>query len=58
MAGDELDKEPRIELLNHFLEKRIAWYSDYVESMPRTEVDVDLLDDLFQNMLKTVWTPA
>lgn len=26
--------------------------SDYVESMPRTEVAVD------QNMLKTVWTPA
>jgi predicted nucleotidyltransferase len=55
MAGDELDKEPRIEVLNRFLEERIAWYSEFVEGMPRTEVEIDRLDGLFREMLRDVW---
>lgn len=58
MAGDELDREPRIEVLNRFLEERIAWYSSYVEGMPRTEVDIDRLDELFREMLEKVWVSA
>lgn len=56
MAGDELDKEPKIEVLNQFLEERITWYTAYVEGMPRTEVDVDTLDELFREMLTKVWS--
>lgn len=56
MAGDELDKAPRIEVLNGFLEERVLWFSEYVKTMPRTEVGVDRLDDLFREMLKTVWS--
>jgi uncharacterized protein len=58
MAGDELDKGPRIDELNLFLEERIAWYSEYVEGMPRSEADVDQLDALFREMLEKVWSAA
>lgn len=57
-AGDELDKEPKIEALNNFLEERIAWYTAYVEGMPRTKVDVDRLDELLRKMLEHVWRGA
>lgn len=56
MAGEELKEEPKIEILNEFLEQKIKFYSDYVNHIqvgekPQTE----LLDELFRETMIEVW---
>ncbi len=33
IAGEELNEEPKIQILNNFLEQKIKFYSDYVKSL-------------------------
>ena len=51
IAGDELDREQRIEVLDHFLDEQMRYYSNYVEQLPLTVVDKELLDELFRDTL-------
>lgn len=56
MSGEELKEEPRIEILNEFLEQKIEFYKDYVEQMERVEKPpTELLDELFKKTIYEVW---
>lgn len=55
MAGDELDMEPKIEVINSFLEQQIEHCSAFVEGMDMADVDEEVLDGLFREMLGRVW---
>jgi predicted nucleotidyltransferase len=56
MAGEELKEEPRIEILNEFLERKIEFYKDYVEQIePNEKPQTALLDELFKKTIYEVW---
>lgn len=56
IAGEELSKEPRIAILNDFLNSKIHFYSDYVNKIEQPEKpDTALLDDLFKETMSEVW---
>jgi predicted nucleotidyltransferase len=55
MAGDEMDMEPRIEVINDFLEQQIEHCSLDVDGMVTADVDETVLDALFREMLGVVW---
>ena len=56
MAGEELKKELKIEILNEFLEEKIKFYSDYVEQItPNDKPQTELLDELFKEAIFEVW---
>ena len=55
IAGGELDMEPRIEVINAFLAEQIEHFASISNNLVSPESDVDALDDLFREMLKTVW---
>jgi hypothetical protein len=54
--GDELDKEPKITVINDYLEERIICFEEYVKnSDPITAPDIGKLDLLFRETLREVW---
>lgn len=56
MAGEELKEEPKIEILNEFLEKKIEFYKNYVEQIePNEKPPTELLDKLFKETIDEVW---
>jgi hypothetical protein len=56
MAGEELKEEPKIEILNEFLESKIEFYKDYVEQIaPNDKPQTELLDKLFRETIFEVW---
>jgi hypothetical protein len=56
MAAKERTEDPRIELLNDFIEQKIQFYSDYLQAIPRVEQpDTQLLNELFQHTIEEVW---
>ena len=56
IAGDELKEEPKIEILNEFLERKIKFYNDYVSRIERPEKpETALLDELFRETIFEVW---
>jgi predicted nucleotidyltransferase len=56
IAGDELKEEPKIEILNEFLERKIKFYNDYVSRIERPEKpETVLLDELFRETIFEVW---
>ncbi|MFN8344106.1 MAG: nucleotidyltransferase domain-containing protein [Spirosomataceae bacterium] len=56
MAGDELNEEPKIQILNDFLETKIQYYNEYVKSLgPISQPATDRLDDLFKQTIDEVW---
>ena len=56
IAGEELKEEPKIEILNKFLEEKIEFYNDYVGKIEQPEKpDTNLLDDLFKKTIYEVW---
>ena len=57
MAGGELDMEPRIEVINEFLEGQLKHFASMANELESPELDVEALDDLFREMLQTVWKP-
>lgn len=56
MVGQELGEEPQIEIINQFLEEKIAYFNDYVQKLGRSpQPDTDLLNDLFKESLEEAW---
>lgn len=55
-AGDELDLQPRIDVINDFIEQRIAHIERIASGMMAADVAVDeQLDELFRSVLTQVW---
>lgn len=56
MAGEELKEEPKIKILNEFLEEKIEFYKNYVEQIEPNEKPLTaLLDDLFKETIYEAW---
>lgn len=56
IAGDELDYEPRINVLNDYLDERISYYEQIASGMKAAEGNQDpQLDELFRSALREVW---
>lgn len=56
IAGEELNEEPRIQILNDYLEEKILFYKEYVKSaVASKEAGNDRLDELFRETLHEVW---
>jgi predicted nucleotidyltransferase len=57
MAGEELKEEPKIEILNEFLERKIEFFKDYVEQIePNDKPQTEMLDALFKKTIFEVWS--
>ncbi|MGH1366264.1 MAG: nucleotidyltransferase domain-containing protein [Calditrichia bacterium] len=57
-GGMEMDKEPKIEILNRFLEREIDYFSNIVKSVQRNDTpSTEVLDLLFRETLEEAWTP-
>jgi uncharacterized protein len=56
MIGDELDMEPRIDVINTFLENEMERIEEYAKSLKVEIKDLtQLLDELFRKTLQEVW---
>jgi len=56
MSGEELKEEPKIKILNDFLEEKIEFYKNYVEQIEQGEKPpTELLDALFKETIYEVW---
>lgn len=56
IAGDEMKEEPKIEILNEFLEEKIKIYGDFVNEIEVGEKpETEALDELFKETLFEVW---
>ncbi len=54
--GEELDKEPKIQIINDFLEKEIAYFKNQVMQYDQElKPGTDRLDDLFRSTLDEIW---
>lgn len=54
--GDELDLEPKLTVINDFLEKEINRLEEYTKTLKVSKEDMTpLLDDLFREVLDEVW---
>jgi len=55
-AGDELDIEPRIAVLNDYLDERLALYDQRAAELPTSGEGADeRLDALFRSVLREAW---
>lgn len=55
-SGEELDKEPRIEIINKFVEKEIEYFEKKVEDYNKNlKLETEKLDNLFRETLNEVW---
>ncbi len=56
ITGEELNEEPKIQVLNDFLEHKIKFYNDYVKSQGQSnQPDTAKLDDLFKQTIYEAW---
>lgn len=56
MAGEEFNLEPKIQILNDFLEQKIEFYNNYVKSIVQnTPPDTAKLDELFKETIYEAW---
>ena len=56
MSGEELDKEPRIPILNDFIESRIEHFDSVVQQYNnQTHIQTATLDQLFRETMVEVW---
>jgi uncharacterized protein len=54
--GDELNLEPKITVINDFLEREIIRLEDYTKTLSVVKQDITpLLDELFRDILNEVW---
>ncbi|OWR30995.1 hypothetical protein CDO73_09565 [Saccharibacillus sp. O23] len=55
-SGIELKAEPRIEVINQYLEKQISYFEHTAPQMASSDVSVDdRLDPLFRSVLRQAW---
>lgn len=56
ISGDEVNLEPKVTVINDFLEKEIIRLEEYTKSVNVPKVDMTpILDDLFRTILDEVW---
>lgn len=56
MKGDELDLEPRIDVINDFIDTEIPRFEDFIKNVKHESLDpTDKLDALFRKTLSEVW---
>lgn len=56
LNGDELDIEPRIDVINTFVESEFERLEQFIQSLTVQQIDsTNLLDELFRKTLKEVW---
>src|SRR6476620_6918980 len=56
IEGEELNEEPKIHVLNNFLENKIQFYNDYVKSLGQiSQPDTDRLDEIFKHTIYEAW---
>ncbi len=56
ISGEELNEEPKIQIINDFVEEKIQFYSKYVKSIDKIQPpETVLLDDLFRETIREVW---
>ncbi len=56
MGGEELNEEPKIQILNDFLEDKISYYNDYVKTLGQCNPpDTTRLDELFKQTIYEAW---
>jgi len=56
ISGDELNLEPKVTVINDFLEKEIIRLEEYTKTVKVPKVDMTpILDDLFRTILDEVW---
>ncbi len=56
IAGDELKEEPKINILNDFLENKIKYYNNYLKLIDTSiQPNTSSLDQLFKHTLNEVW---
>lgn len=54
--GDEMDLEPRIEVINTFIESEITRLEEVAKKFPKTQtIPTDVFDSFFQSTLHTSW---
>lgn len=57
IAGEELKEEPKIEILNNFLGKKIEFYNKFADEIEANEKPpTELLDELFKQTINEVWS--
>jgi predicted nucleotidyltransferase len=55
-AGEELDTEPQISVINQFLEAEINNIENYLQTITKPQIeDIQVFDRIFQDALKAVW---
>jgi uncharacterized protein len=56
IAGEELNEEPRVDVLNDFLAEKIRYYSEHVGEVDTVDrPQTEMLDELFRSTLNEVW---
>ena len=56
IAGEELNEEPKIEILNQFIEQKIVYYTEYLKQVGKIEnPETTRLNDLFKQTISEVW---
>ncbi len=57
MSGEELKEEPRIQVLNNFLDERIKYFAEQVKAFPKSLMaDTPKLNALFLELMKESWS--
>lgn len=56
LNGEELDKEPKIQILNEFIEKEIEYFNEKVKEYDLDKKpDTEKLNNLFRAALREAW---
>ena len=56
MSGEELNEEPKNQILNDFLEQKIIFYNDYTKLLGQSiQPDTARLDELFKQTIYEAW---
>ena len=56
ITGEELNEEPKNQILNDFLEQKIEFYNNYVKTIQQPEQpDSEKLNELFRDTINEVW---
>ena len=56
VSGEELKEEPKIQILNDYLEEKIYFYSEYLNTLGHEkQLNSDQLNELFKRTITEVW---
>lgn len=56
MSGEELNEEPKIQILNEYLEQKIEYHSNYIQSVqPASQPETGKLNRLFKQAIDEAW---